>query len=267
MTITSLVQKNQYTGNGTLDYYDFTFRILDSSHLFVYVNEVLQTETTHYSVSTGPWPTGGTVTFVTAPQNGHNVTLVRSTPLKQETDLIEGDKQPAETVEVTFDKIVMMIQDLNEAIQRTAILDLFTNLEAFKYLRVNATADGFDLVTLDFSVPGIDVGISYVIDGGGSTISTGIKGDIQIPYSGTITEARLLADTTGDFQVAIWKDIYANFPPTVADLMDTYTITAGVKSEETGLGISVNKGDILRYNVTACTAATRVTVHLQIVRT
>jgi hypothetical protein len=110
--------------------------------------------------------------------------------------------------------------------------------------------------------------VQFIIDGGGSAITTGVKGDIQIPFACTITAARLLADQSGAIAVAVWKDTYANFPPTSADLIDTFSIAAsGVKSEETGLNLTIAAGSILRFNVNSCTSITRATLVLVVERT
>lgn len=113
--------------------------------------------------------------------------------------------------------------------------------------------------------------IEFVIDGGGSAITGGPKGFIQIPFNGTITAARLLADQTGSIVVDIWKDTYANYPPTDVDSVTGATpptITAAVKSEDTGLSgwtTSIAAGDILGFNVDSASTVTRVTVVLTVV--
>lgn len=111
-----------------------------------------------------------------------------------------------------------------------------------------------------------DTGISFVIDGGGSAITTGIKGDIEIPADCTIESVRLLADQSGSIVVDIWKDTYANFPPTDADTITASavpTISTATKSEDTtltGWTTSLSKGDILRFNVDSAATVTRVTL-------
>src|SRR6266478_2257713 len=74
------------------------------------------------------------------------------------------------------------------------------------------------------SGPGLLKAIPFVIDGGGLAITTGIKGDLQIPFACTITSWTLLADQSGSIVIDLWKDTYANYPPTIAD-----TITASAK--------------------------------------
>lgn len=108
--------------------------------------------------------------------------------------------------------------------------------------------------------------ITFIIDGAGSTITTGIKGDIEVPFACTITAARLAADQSGSIAVGLWKDTYANYPPTGADLQDTFSITTATKSEETGLSIAVTAGDFLRFNVDSCTTIQRCTVSLTVTK-
>ena len=114
--------------------------------------------------------------------------------------------------------------------------------------------------------------ITFVIDGGGSTITTGVKGFLEIPFACTINRATLLADQSGSIVIDIWKDTYANYPPTVADTITASakpTITTAVKSQDatlTGWTTSIAAGDILGYNVDSVTTIKRVTVALRVTR-
>lgn len=115
--------------------------------------------------------------------------------------------------------------------------------------------------------------ITYVIDGGGSTITTGIKGDLEVPFACTIQRATLLADQSGSIVVDIWKDTYANYPPTNADSICASakpTISAATKSQDftlTGWTTTIAAGDTLRFNVDSITTCTRVTLSLKCIRT
>jgi hypothetical protein len=114
--------------------------------------------------------------------------------------------------------------------------------------------------------------IEFVIDGGGSTITTGVKGDLEIPFPCTITEWTLLADQSGSIVVNIWKDTYANFPPVVGDKITASappTISSAAKGQSstlTGWTTSVSAGDILRFNVDSVTAIQRVTLSLRVTK-
>jgi hypothetical protein len=113
--------------------------------------------------------------------------------------------------------------------------------------------------------------ITYVIDGGGATITTGIKGDLRIPFACTIVGATALADQSGAIVVDVWKDTYTNFPPTDADTITAsapVTITAsGTKSEDntlTGWTTAIAADDILRFNVDSVTSIQRLTISLEV---
>ena len=114
---------------------------------------------------------------------------------------------------------------------------------------------------------GATVGIEFIIDGGGATITTGVKGDIEVPFACTITAARMFADQSGSITVSIWVDSYANFPPVIGDVHDTYVLTTTNKYQETGLSIAIAAGEIIRYNVDSATTITRCTVSLTVTKT
>ena len=108
----------------------------------------------------------------------------------------------------------------------------------------------------------------FIIDGAGAVILNGIKGDVELPSPGVIEEWRLLADQSGSIDIQVWKDTYANFPPTVADQILNPTITTADKNQATGLSGTVAAGDILRINVNAtATSITRCTLALKIRKT
>jgi hypothetical protein len=114
---------------------------------------------------------------------------------------------------------------------------------------------------------------SVIIDGGGSTITTGVKFDLEVPYNATVTAWDIFGDTTGSIVVDIWQDTYANFPPTVADTITTSekpTISATTKGQDTSLnsgnGWSVTQGRVLRFNVDSVTTLARVTIALKVTR-
>ena len=112
----------------------------------------------------------------------------------------------------------------------------------------------------------------FIIDGGGSEITTGVKGDVRIPFDCFIERVYLLADQSGSIQVDIWKDTYANFPPTDADSIcggNEPAISSDDQYEDTDLSgwtRHLSRGDILRFNVDSVTTITRCTVILELRR-
>lgn len=111
--------------------------------------------------------------------------------------------------------------------------------------------------------------LTFIIDGGGSAITTGQKGHIDIPFACTITGWTILADQSGSIVVDVWKDTYANFPPTVADTIagsEKPTLSAVQKNQDLTLTTwttSVAAGDILAINVDSVSTVTRVTLSIR----
>ena len=106
----------------------------------------------------------------------------------------------------------------------------------------------------------------------GGTLPTGVMGDVHVPFACTITGAYALADQTGSLVVDVWKDTYANFPPTDADSItgsDPLTVSSTNKASDTTLSgwtTSIAAGDVLRFNIDSVTSISRVTVALRVKR-
>jgi len=115
--------------------------------------------------------------------------------------------------------------------------------------------------------------IGITIDGGGSAITTGVKGYISVPYACTINSVTLLADQSGSCVIDVWKDTYANYPPTVADTITAAakpTISAATKSQDTtltGWTTSIAADDVLGFNVDSASTLTRVHLILKVTKT
>jgi hypothetical protein len=115
--------------------------------------------------------------------------------------------------------------------------------------------------------------LSFMIDGGGAVVTTGVKGYIEIPFACTINKWTLLGDVTGSAVIDIWKDTYTNYPPTVTDTITASakpTITSSTKGQSstlTGWTTSVAAGDILAFNVDSCSSITNLSISLGISRT
>jgi len=113
---------------------------------------------------------------------------------------------------------------------------------------------------------------SLVVDGNGSPFSTGVKAYLQIPFAAVITSVTLLADQTGSVVVDIWKDTYANFPPTVADSIcggNKPAISGGVKYTDSilsGWTTPIAANDILAFNIDSVTSITKLTISLTLAR-
>jgi hypothetical protein len=118
--------------------------------------------------------------------------------------------------------------------------------------------------------------IQFIIDGGGSAITSGIKGDIMVPFNCTVQGWDIVGDASGTIQVDIWKDTYANFPPTVADTItgtEKPALSSAQKNQDTSLSswtTTLTRNDWLRINVDSSPSpatVTRVTVVIRVKRT
>lgn len=115
MTVSTQVSRNEYTGNGATTQYDFTFRILDKSHLLVQTldtSESIVTLTlgTDYTVTGVNRYNGGKVVLRSALPAGYKISIERSTPVTQEASIRNQGGFFPEIHEDAFDKLTMLVQ-------------------------------------------------------------------------------------------------------------------------------------------------------------
>ena len=151
---------DKYTGNGSTPNFAITFDYADDDHVVV---KLIDTTTTPYTITT---LTNGTHYNITGGEvvttGGNTVTadeqlfIGRETPKTQETDFKNLSTFDIEDVEDALDKSVLQLQERQEEIGRavkfnstSGLTDIEIDADAMTanyYLRVNAGADGFDLV-------------------------------------------------------------------------------------------------------------------------
>lgn len=108
--------------------------------------------------------------------------------------------------------------------------------------------------------------INMVIGNGLAVITSGSCGYIEVAFAGLITSVELLADTSGSCVIDIWKDTYANYPPTDADSITSATppsLVGAAKSTNSTLTNwtkTIAAGDILGFNVDSCNTIKQVTL-------
>lgn len=132
------------------------------------------------------------------------------------------------------------------------------------------TLQAGDVVKAELNADAKEDAIEFVIDGGGSAITTGVKGYLELPWACTISSVTTLADQSGSIVIDIWVDTYANYPPIDADSITASappTITTATKAQDatlTGWTISLTKGDIIGFNVDSATTVERVTISIKV---
>ena len=105
--------------------------------------------------------------------------------------------------------------------------------------------------------------VGIVIDGGGSAITTGVKGDLYIPFACTITASTLIADVSGSVVLDLLLSASYATTPTVSIVASAPpTLSAALTAQDatlTGWTVSVAAGSRLRYSVTSAATITRLT--------
>jgi len=113
--------------------------------------------------------------------------------------------------------------------------------------------------------------IVWQIDGGGAAITTGLKGEILIPFACTITNSWLLADQVGSIVVDVYLSDYAGYPPTASicagGTKPTISATNRANTSISGWTTSLAANSILRFNVDSASTVTRCTVILTVTKT
>ena len=113
-----------------------------------------------------------------------------------------------------------------------------------------------------------------VIDGAGSVIVPGLKGYVEVPFTGVLSQVDMVADRSGNIVVDIWKCTYAQFDagnthPVATDKITASTpptINGGVKSTDitlAGWTTALNAGDVLGFFVTSGLNIQRVTLTMK----
>lgn len=158
MSISAAYEPELLTGDGSETDFDFDFRIFNSTDLVVALVDpdtlvaTAQTLTTHYTVVINTVTPGGTVTFLTAPEDGVLVSIRRDVPITQETDIPSGGLFREAQIENALDKQTLVSQQLKELIDRSVVQSPYQTAlsltmpvaEANKVLGWNAAATGLE---------------------------------------------------------------------------------------------------------------------------
>jgi hypothetical protein len=105
------------------------------------------------------------------------------------------------------------------------------------------------------------------IDGAGSTVTTGEKGYLIVPYDGTITGWSVIADQPGNCVIDVWKTSGGTIPTVLDTITGTEKPTLSSQQINSDLTLtswttSVNIGDVVAFNIDSVSTITRV--HLTI---
>lgn len=254
--------RNDYVSSGGTDY-AFTFKVYDQAHLAVYKDGAVQTLNTHYRVRNGasPFtalantslPSDGFIQFldvgggVDTLDNGIAVAILRDQPMEQQSEYA-GEPFPPARLEKDYDKVVMLIQQLEEVLGRslrapagdTARVDpLPTQADrASKYAAYDADGNPIatsgttsDIMVSAFAetflddVDGDQVMNTIIADQ--TDLGEALAGDDQIPYrnlsgdaGGRTTPIELAAFVESNFEADTWV-------PSAGEVDTVYTTRLG----------------------------------------
>jgi hypothetical protein len=119
MTQTATNARVEYTGNNSTTAFAMTFPITAAGDVSVYVDGVLKTITTHYTVAVTSYPGTGTITFGTAPGTSTAVLLLQNVPLTQPVDYVAFGAFTAATNETALDRNTMHSIRRNDKLNTT----------------------------------------------------------------------------------------------------------------------------------------------------
>lgn len=126
---------------------------------------------------------------------------------------------------------------------------------------------GIAIVGNTISAPRI-CSFNFEVDGAGSAITTGVKGQWNVPVNCTITGWVLTSDVSGSCVVDVLRSTYAGFPTTASIAgSDKPTLSSAQKNENLSVSAwttALNAGDQLQINVNSASTVTRVNLTLNV---
>lgn len=113
------------------------------------------------------------------------------------------------------------------------------------------------------------ISITFGVDGGGSALTTGQKGTIEIPFNFDVIRWTLIADQTGSANVDVWSREYSSTVlPTSSNTvtvsgMNLNSAVANQSNDLSGWAMTrLASGNVLSYNVQSVSTITRLVISL-----
>lgn len=244
MTVSAETNRIEYTASASQTLFTYPFKIFIVSDIDVYVDGVLKTITTDYTVAGAGDEGGGNVTFVTAMTGGEEVLIIRVIPFTQPTDLVENDPFPADAVEDALDRVTMLTQQNNEELARTIKLAVTSTLEDIVipetpngFLKWNS--DGTQIVPVTeateiaSAVTLVDLGNTSDVSKGAALVGQAIQTANGLTALRTITPAEVRRihlkyhTTAGDMGSGIFRGVTGASAGTYTDNNGTIIVPSG----------------------------------------
>jgi hypothetical protein len=235
MTISTTNINKSYSGNGSTHSFAYDFPIFADADLTVIVRSAAGTETTktlntHYVVTGAGASSGGNVLFKFntgnasdahysatdyRPASGETVVIRSELANTQTLDLVANDPFPASAFETALDKLVRMVQQHEEELDRSIKLSRTNTITSTEFT-TSATDRASKVLSFDSSG---DLAVTAVSSIGAATIgisednllqaTTGIADDDFLRVDGTKIEGRSATEMLSDIGGATTDDATA----------------------------------------------------------
>lgn len=206
--------------------------------------------------------------------NGAKISFNGSTGIANNAISIEGPANSGRIALTTYLSSPIVINGGNLLVNTTTDAGFRLDVNGNTRITGNLTVSGNTNITGGLTATtisattyqGVNRSFGVSFDGMGSVITVNSQSTLTIPYNMVIQSWVLLSDVTGSTVIDIWKDTYANYPPTSGDSITSLakpSIVSGTKNQSstlTGWNTIVNSGDIIRFNVDSCTGMTKATL-------
>lgn len=200
MSLSSENNKSIFVCNNSTVNFDFDFKVFDEADLEVILytiadgTETVLTLSTDYSTSLLT-ETGGRVTTVATYSSAYKLIVRRNQPIIQELDYTQNDPLSTPNLEEQLDKITMMIQDLQEQLDRavkfdSSIIDADTVVDLPD---VTATVQGIDIGALPEKTAPVDDDVFIIEDSEDDNKQKKVK-KTKVLVINTLAEKTTIAD-------------------------------------------------------------------------
>jgi len=202
MTVSTVVNHEQYDGNGITTVFPYRFRILTSSHMVVTTSDPdgnieVMVEGTGYTVTGVGLVNGGNVVLKVPLPGGWSISLDRVLPAVQETDLRNQGRFYAEVHENAFDYLTMLIQQIEHevdflALKKPSALVRFYDALQQRISNLAPPLNGGDAVNKDYA--------DALQAGSKSYVDMLIRNEAEQRIAADIAESRARADGDANLQ-------------------------------------------------------------------
>ena len=254
MTVTAFTDSANrltYTADSSTASFTFNFEIADQNSIEVYVDNVLKTITSDYSVSFDSGVSGtGSVVFVTPPSNNATIILKRDTDIVRTTDFQTSGSFTASAINSELDRLTQGLQEVDDKIENRVLrVDHFSSAPT-DFTIPSSRANNF----LKFDSNG-DITVTDAFDG--STITTTgnatVGGDLSVSGSLSISTLAVSGNISGTLTTAAQPNVTSL--GTLSSLtVDNLTLNNNQIASDTGT-IALDDNTTVNGSLTATTLA------------